>query len=216
MLQGYGCPVSPGEMRAAVRGGTIATSRGRRDWTMGAPTTEQAKPLLARYDSGKRVRHDSYLGGEREFWWDDLERLLLLPGRLPESLRLRIGPAVHEWRLGEAADYDEDQFRRHSGWSVACACDPSPRHGVYRLVYRLLRGVPNEVRAAALDELSSTAGVARAIRPTHRTLSPEGSPSRGGLRDVGAQRHTPAARTPPLRNGRDCGEQARAGSLVAR
>ncbi len=194
VLRGYGCPVSLGEMRAAVREGRLPHRAVAVTFDDGyADNVEQGKPLLARYDIPATVFvTTSYLGGEREFWWDDLERLLLLPGRLPESLRLRIGPAVHEWCLGEAADYDEDQFRRHSGWSVACACDPSPRHGVYRLVYRLLRGVPNEVRAAALDELSSIAGVARAIRPTHRTLSPEGllRLREGGLVDVGAHATT--------------------------
>ena len=39
-----------------------------------------------------------YVGGDREFWWDELEALLLEPGSLPAKLELPIqGVKLHRW-----------------------------------------------------------------------------------------------------------------------
>ena len=37
------------------------------------------------------------VGREREFWWDELEAILLAPRELPQALRLEIGGQTHEW-----------------------------------------------------------------------------------------------------------------------
>ena len=129
-----------------------------------------------------------FTGSEREFWWDDLERLLLLPGRLPERLRLRIGPILHEWHLGEAAEYGEATGRLHEDWNIEMTHDPTPRHRAYRDLCRLLRGITAEERLRALDALSAMSHVAAAGRSTHRALSSDGLVRLidGGVVDVGA------------------------------
>ena len=47
-----------------------------------------AKPLLERHNVPATVFvvTTGYIGEQREFWWDELDRLLLQPGRLPEKL----------------------------------------------------------------------------------------------------------------------------------
>jgi hypothetical protein len=140
-----------------------------------ADNLECGKPLLERYETPATVFvATSYAGRDREFWWDDLERLLLLPGRLPETLRLRIGSTIHEWRLGHACVYREEDYERYSDWHVEIAHDPSPRHTVYRGLCRLLRDVSGAERTAALDELADMAGVTPTGRATYRALSFDG------------------------------------------
>jgi peptidoglycan/xylan/chitin deacetylase (PgdA/CDA1 family) len=153
-----------------------------------ADNLENAKPLLERYEVPATVFvTTAHLGQQREFWWDDLERLLLLPGRLPATLRLRIGRTAHEWHLGDADVYGEAESGRHADWNVESE-DPTRRHRAYRDLCRRLRGVPVEVRDAVLDELREIAGVSSPGRPTHRALSPEGVArlTEGGVVDVGA------------------------------
>jgi peptidoglycan/xylan/chitin deacetylase (PgdA/CDA1 family) len=176
VLRDYGTPVSLRDMREAARDGQLPRRAIAVTFDDGyADNVECGNPLLARYGiPATFFVTTSYLGQEREFWWDDLERLLLLPGRLPDALRLRIGPAVHEWRLGESAVYGVEEYGRHSWWNVEIAHDPSPRHTVYRALCGLLRDLPGEERDAVLDELACMAGVTPAGRPTHRALSHDG------------------------------------------
>ena len=172
-LREYGRPMSLGEMDAALRDRRLPHRAIAVTFDDGyADNLDCGMPLLGRYETPATVFvATSYLGRDREFWWDDLERLLLLPGRLPETLRLQIGSTIHEWHLGDASVYSEEDYQRHSDWNVELAHDPSPRHTVYRVLCRLLRGVSGAERTAALDELSDLAGVTSTGRATHRALS---------------------------------------------
>jgi peptidoglycan/xylan/chitin deacetylase (PgdA/CDA1 family) len=50
-----------------------------------------AKPLLEHYDVPATVFVTAgYLGSQREFWYDELERILLHTGPLPQTLGLKI------------------------------------------------------------------------------------------------------------------------------
>jgi peptidoglycan/xylan/chitin deacetylase (PgdA/CDA1 family) len=189
-LREYGCPTPLGEMYAALRDRRLPHRAIAVTFDDGyADNLECGKPLLERYETPATVFvATSYAGRDREFWWDELERLLLLPGRLPETLRLRIGSTFHEWRLGNACVFGEEDYERHSDWNVEIAHDPSPRHTVYRLLCRLLRGVSGADRTAALDELADMAGVTPTGRVSHRALSFDGLGrlADGDMVDLGA------------------------------
>lgn len=132
----------------------------------------------------------SCLGATREFWWDNLERMLLVQGRTPDVLTLRIGSTVHEWTMGNGS---RDAGREpDEGWRVERGGDPSPRHTVYRALCQLLRLAPAAERAAVLDELADRLGVGREGRPTHRTLTPDAlrQMAGSGLVDIGAHTMT--------------------------
>jgi peptidoglycan/xylan/chitin deacetylase (PgdA/CDA1 family) len=154
-----------------------------------ADNLENAKPLLERWGVPATVfLATAYVGGDREFWWDDLERLLLMPGRLPQMLRLRIGPATREWDLGRAARYDIETSRQFAGWHVERKDDPTPRHRVYRELCGLLRACPTKERDAVLQDLADLAHPSVGPRSTHRPLTAREVPelTRGGSTDIGA------------------------------
>jgi peptidoglycan/xylan/chitin deacetylase (PgdA/CDA1 family) len=154
-----------------------------------ADNLEYGKPLLERYDVPATVfLTTSYLRGGREFWWDDLERLLLLPGELPRTLRLRVGGLVHEWDLDGASAYAVEDRLRHADWNVERPDDPTPRHYVYRRLCGWLRALPVEERDATLRELSDDVRGATAARATHRALAADEVVrlTTGGQVDVGA------------------------------
>lgn len=57
-----------------------------------------AKPLLERFDAPATLFVTSgVVGAGREFWWDELERLLLGPPSLPSPLEIEIEGKVHGW-----------------------------------------------------------------------------------------------------------------------
>jgi hypothetical protein len=128
------------------------------------------------------------IGSEREFWWDDLDRLLLQPGKLPETLHLRVNGDDLQWDLGESSHYREDAFRRHRYWSIQEENDAGPRQGLYRSLRQLLRLLPPEEQRKVIDELVEWAGAGPVGRPTHRAMSPDevASLAAGGLVEIGA------------------------------
>lgn len=148
-----------------------------------------AKRLLERFDIPAAVFvATGYTDSPKEFWWDDLERLLLLPGILPRSVRLGINGNTCDYELGENARYDQASYDRDRGWNVEMRGDPSCRHRVYRDLCRRLRALAEEKRRELLDRLSLAAAVETRGRPTHRALTLDEllSLAAGNLVEVGA------------------------------
>ena len=147
-----------------------------------------AKPLLERCDAHATVFVASgYVGEQREFWWDELERLLLQPGTLPKMLRLTINGRQFERQLGDAVNYSEEEYSRHCSWDIR-QDDPSLRQGLYRSLYQLLRPLADRERRQILDDLRTWAGAEPLTRGTHRALSPNEviELAAGGLVEIGA------------------------------
>src|SRR5271166_86082 len=78
-----------------------------------------AAPLIERYETPATIFiAPSYIGSRREFWWDELERILLRPKRLPAELRLTTKGRTQVWMLGAACDYTDQERSADLAWSV--------------------------------------------------------------------------------------------------
>jgi peptidoglycan/xylan/chitin deacetylase (PgdA/CDA1 family) len=148
-----------------------------------------AKPLLERYDIPATVFATSgHVGIPHEFWWDELDRLVLQPGTVPEKLDLRVNGSTYRWEAGEAAQYSEEDYERHRGWHIEQPEDPGPRQRLYRSLYQLLHNLPEAERQRLLDEVRGWSGAGPDGRPTHRTMAPDEVMrlAEGDLIEVGA------------------------------
>ena len=148
-----------------------------------------AKPLLERYDVPATVFVVAgYVGGEREFWWDELERLLLHPGSRPDVLSLDIGGKSYRWELGEAPCDGPTGSAGQRDRDVFQARDAGERARVCVQLWELLRGLPDEGRRKVLDEIGAWAGLEAKARESHRVLRPAEVVrlNEGGLVEVGA------------------------------
>ncbi|HVX31202.1 MAG TPA: polysaccharide deacetylase family protein [Nitrolancea sp.] len=166
-------PLSLLELAKALREGTLPNRSVAITFDDGyVDNLENAAPVLGRHDLPATVFVTSgALGRREEFWWDELDRLLLQPGLLPDPLELRIGGSVYRWETGSAATYTADDARLHRDWHVERPVDPGPRQRLYRAVYDVLQPLPAESRGCALDQLRALAGVDAAGRATHRTMT---------------------------------------------
>ena len=147
-----------------------------------------AKPLLERFDVPATIFVTTgYIGREREFWWDELERLLLQPGTLPETLRLNIRGDFCEWKLGETICYSEEDYQQHRSWNVAKVA-PTIRHHLYSSLYQRLLLLPEVERSKVLDELLRWAGKEPMARRSHQLVSSDEVVrlSEGGVIEIGA------------------------------
>jgi peptidoglycan/xylan/chitin deacetylase (PgdA/CDA1 family) len=173
---------------------------------------QSAKPLLERWDVPATVFVTTgYVGQPREFWWDELEGLLLRPGNLPAALELDANGDSRAWEVGEAARYSAEDQRRYRGWN--CEQPPGPRQRFLLAVHQWLRPLPEAKQRRVLDRLAALTGAAPA-RPGYRAVSPEEllALAGGGLVEVGAHTMThPALAAHPANVQRQEIRQSKAG-----
>ena len=158
-----------------------------------ADNLHHARPLLERHGVPATVFvATGAVESQREFWWDELERLVLEPGELPRQLQLKVNGSVQQWELGAAAVYTEDDRRRHCAWTLATKSDPSLRHRVLRELYERIYPLHDAEKWRVLDELATHSSLGRNTRPTHRPMRGDEivELARGGLIDIGAHTNT--------------------------
>jgi len=132
-----------------------------------------AKPLLEEYDVPATVFVASgYTGHDREFWWDELERLLLLPDALPDKLELNISETIHKWDLTNSIlGLQKKTEVDLKNWDVTKNISPRPEYQAYRDLHRLMKPLSHKEQQHVLDELALWAGLSREGRSTHLALS---------------------------------------------
>jgi peptidoglycan/xylan/chitin deacetylase (PgdA/CDA1 family) len=196
-----------GERRLPARSVAVTFDDGYAD------NLHEARPALARSGVPATVFVvGAAVGSDREFYWDEVERLLLLPPRVPPVLRLNMPDGPRAWELGEGAlrPIDDEKWRT---WDVLAAHDPSSRHGIYRDLCRELMGSSADAREVVLEQLRCWSGEAPQGRPSHRTLREDElvTLADGGLVEIGAHtmHHprlaelTPEQQSEEIRGGRN-------------
>jgi peptidoglycan/xylan/chitin deacetylase (PgdA/CDA1 family) len=178
-----------------------------------ADNLHRAKPILERFSTPATVFVISgCIGKNQEFWWDELEQILLRPYRLPETLNLGINGNRHEWTLGTAVDYTAEDHRRDANRTVWEA-EPGSRLFFYYSVWQKLQPLTDEQRRHALDEIIAWAEVKPAARTTQRPVTFEEAIrlEEGALLEVGAHTVThPFLSAHPLSLQRDEIRQSKA------
>ena len=190
-------PVALADLVAALRTGRAPRRAVAVTFDDGyADNLHLAKPALERSGVPATVFAASgHVRSGRPFWWDELERLLLRPGRLPPVLSLQIGAETTTWELGDEAAFTPTRAAERVTWTVLEERDPGVRQRIYRLICDRLRPLDVAERERALDDLRAVAepdetGDEPAARPlTSEELS---SLSAGTLVEVGAHTITHA------------------------
>jgi peptidoglycan/xylan/chitin deacetylase (PgdA/CDA1 family) len=112
------------------------------------------------------------IGSDREFWWDELERLLLQADEIPPLTDLRIGGlpvgglTPEEWRA------DDTDPRCHRDWRVEVE-PPGSRQRLFRALYPVIQPLPHELQADAMSSVRRWLGEDLRLRPEYRALSVE-------------------------------------------
>jgi peptidoglycan/xylan/chitin deacetylase (PgdA/CDA1 family) len=148
-----------------------------------------ALPLLEQHASPATFFVTSgCIGSKREFWWDELDRLLLQPGVLPETLRLTINGNTYHCDLNKVAHYRESDYLRYRRWNVLENNDPTSRQHIYRSLCQILQPLPEVERQKILDDLLRWADAEPKCRSTHGILSEAevNDLAKGGLAEIGS------------------------------
>ena len=106
------------------------------------------------------------IDSNREFWWDDLERLILIPEEFPSEIKLQISGKTHYWDLSSNNTklYEND-------WNVLSKYEPSSRCKLYKNLHLLLKPLRFEERNIVLKELNEQTKQEEFGRKSHRALT---------------------------------------------
>jgi peptidoglycan/xylan/chitin deacetylase (PgdA/CDA1 family) len=133
-----------------------------------ADNIECAMPILERF--GIPATFFVVTGGVDtgdEFWWDQLERAVLVPGEVPQLLELDIAGTSYHWNLGASSVLGDTEWQRHREWR---AWEPSShaRFPLYWELWQLLHPLPTAARDTVVRRISDWAGVPTKARASHR------------------------------------------------
>lgn len=174
VLKAYGYPMSLSELFQRWKRGDLPNRAVGVTFDDGyADNLHAATPLLERHGIPATVFVTTGAEGrEREFWWDELERVFLEPARLPDSLQIEVRGAMHSFGLTP----DENPSSKHSEglrkWRLLDE-PPTRRHSALQSIYGMIQPLAVSERAALMDHLVDWAGIdSRSPRPTHRAMTP--------------------------------------------
>jgi peptidoglycan/xylan/chitin deacetylase (PgdA/CDA1 family) len=159
-----------------------------------------AKPILEKYAVPATVFvATGYVGEEKEFWWDELERLFIAK---QESVMLSsegkdgVGYCSREEVIGSTGENREAPPRNVLKNEVLTI-----KHELYLYLCKRFQRMTSEQIETALDELREWVGSEALVRKSHRpmTIDQVSNLANGELIDIGAHTHSHvnlAAQTP--------------------
>ena len=125
-----------------------------------------AKRILGGYDMPATFFITTgMVGSQQEFWWDELEKIIMTTDRLPDKLCIDIKDAHHTWNFSTFS-----------------------HEAVYSELHQLLRPMEQVEREECISDIALWAGSARTAREKYRALSLTElrELDRGGLVEIGA------------------------------
>jgi peptidoglycan/xylan/chitin deacetylase (PgdA/CDA1 family) len=145
-----------------------------------------AKPILERHEVPATVFVTTgYTGEECDFWWDELDKMLLQTDVLPAVLRVSVSGRAYQWDLKGTPKANGELL--NGRWSITESRDPTPRHAAYRTLHQLLRPMAEEERRLVLGELRLWACGVEALSHGEALSAAEIIKlARGGLVEVGS------------------------------
>lgn len=148
-----------------------------------------ALPVLKAHDACATVFVSSgFVAGNREFWWDELERLVLAAPELPTSLALDVGGKPFRREIAQGTrELSAEVVATFSGWDFTKAAN-HPRQQLYVDLTAFVEPLSATDREFALAALREQTGVAAIVRPEKRPLSAAELPTleAGGHVEIGA------------------------------
>jgi peptidoglycan/xylan/chitin deacetylase (PgdA/CDA1 family) len=124
-----------------------------------------AKPLLEKYDLPATFFITSNMSMQKEYWWDELAKILLLNIELPQTLSLKINGNSFFYDLVEETFLTEELLNKHKNY---IAYNPETlRSGLYYKLWEYFSPMPAQEQLKLIEQIRSWAGVAEVSRPEY-------------------------------------------------
>jgi peptidoglycan/xylan/chitin deacetylase (PgdA/CDA1 family) len=104
------------------------------------------------------------IGSGREFWWDELEQILLRSNCFDRTLDIVIQGQRMQWDLNVDKDFHEMCAAANARWQFVDPEDTTPHQRCYRKLYSLIRLLPPASQTEMLDCIA----ISLRVRPQTR------------------------------------------------
>jgi peptidoglycan/xylan/chitin deacetylase (PgdA/CDA1 family) len=132
----------------------------------------QAYPLLERYQLPATFFIASgNIDQAAEFWWDELEHLVLFTDHLPITYASVVADQPVEATLADEAHLDSALRQQHQRWNACTESPPTRRAALFFRLWQLLRPLPYLTQQQHLQQLRQWAGQPHAARVAYRSMS---------------------------------------------
>jgi peptidoglycan/xylan/chitin deacetylase (PgdA/CDA1 family) len=172
VLQKYFLPLSLNDLVESFKKGKIPSRAVVLTFDDGySDNFNVAQPILEKYSiPATFFISTNCINEDQEFWWDELEKLILSSQELPEKLLLKINQNCYTWQLDKSSNLDQDQEHWLGCDSATCKVSDGSRLALYYSIYEKLRPLSENKCRDALTNLRSLVGANFSARPSHRTL----------------------------------------------
>ena len=129
-----------------------------------------AKPLLEKYNLPATFFITSKnIDLQKEFWWDELAKILLLTTELPQTLSLEINGHPFFYDLAKETLLTEELLNKHKNF---IAYNPETlRSGLYYKLWEYFTPMPVHEQLQLIEQIRTWAGVAEVARPEYCCMS---------------------------------------------
>jgi len=142
-----------------------------------------ARPLLDTYELPATIfLTTGNITCTREFWWDELEQLLLNDRPLPHKLILATNAGEHSWDL--SSEPDKQYMKTTRAWEGK----PGSRMSVFHDIWESMLRLPSDEQNSVLEQLIAVSETPLTVRSSHRSLAAGEiqTLAQHGLIDIGA------------------------------
>jgi len=122
-------------------------------------------PILQKHDVPATLFVTSGTLDRGEFWWDELDRLLLRPHAMPALLTVKADGQKHEWRFSRNEDSSWHTFRRWRAWEPPHSARQKAFQTLYSMIQPLSEPAREEIMAQIRGQIGSVDHPAESDRP---------------------------------------------------
>jgi len=131
-----------------------------------------ARPLLEKYELPATFFIASgNIGSKAEFWWDELEQLILFSEHLPHRFAMEINGNCIASDLEQETQLTESLQQLNSRWNACEQAPPSSRCGLFFDLWQALKPLPATTQQELLQSIRVWAGVPKSARPDCLSMS---------------------------------------------
>ncbi|MBK0401906.1 polysaccharide deacetylase family protein [Adhaeribacter sp. BT258] len=155
-----------------------------------------AKPLLEKYNlPATFFITTSNLGKKTEFWWDELESLILFSEKLPPVFSGKINGQVLNFELQQEAELRPVQRHINRNWKAGEENPPNIRCAMFLKLWQTLKPLPPKIQKQELQKIRDWAAITSAPRNGYESMSEKQLQelSRNSLFEIGAHTVSHAA-----------------------